>query len=344
MLKKDISLLRCPYCGFSFHIHLEVEGDAKNIEYGTVYCRCDEFPIVYGILYLHKKRHKHIVSSLQSGNTAQALRYALPRYAQYVVTPTIVGSVGLAGIQMIIGFINNLTYYINRQRESESLLIFYPYMVVARQVKGKACVWLDIGSGIKHYYRALRKLHTRLQIISLEQSFLNIFLSRAIDPEKQKTMHICVDAGVGMCLKPKSADIVTCHDAFPFIARQKAVASYCTTMVKRTGIVSFASIPEHQYLSFRSAVNPIHRSLLKSYFPTPPTFIHEANLLSMMGQKTIDFSKVFIHDHDPVFRYMCMWPQVKKDAVYTNVIPKHFIQGKLPPWTKGPKFWQNIVY
>jgi hypothetical protein len=52
MKRELLADLVCPYCGASFRISRDVDGDTDRLRYGLLQCRCFEFPIVDGILLL----------------------------------------------------------------------------------------------------------------------------------------------------------------------------------------------------------------------------------------------------------------------------------------------------
>ncbi len=126
MLREDCALLRCPYCGSGFRIHSVMKGTKKTVEYGTLVCACDEFPVVEGIVYLLRDRAKYIVQFLQENQPEQALQWAMFQsgIARRVLPSRLIRRLRLSGVNRFLKPIHDVSYYENRLNEPESLLIF----------------------------------------------------------------------------------------------------------------------------------------------------------------------------------------------------------------------------
>lgn len=64
MLTKEISKLRCPYCGGKFCVVLSLDKKQNHLNYGIIRCYCSKFPVVEGILILKKGNITNIVIKL----------------------------------------------------------------------------------------------------------------------------------------------------------------------------------------------------------------------------------------------------------------------------------------
>jgi hypothetical protein len=351
MTKKELSRLICPYCNSKFHLNHVVTKKNHVIEYATVYCNCDEFPIVSGILYLNKSKIKSIVSSLQQKHSFNALCSAFEfgrfksllmaifiQINKHHLSPNNFLNIFLIKHLWNIGH-SELNYYLNRRIEIESLLFFTPLSF--RKINSHS-IWLDVGSGITNYYRELHFIHPDITIISLEKMFRNIFLSRLFHPEKNVT-YICSDFCKGQVLPQNSADIITIIDSFPFIEQQKyTLDTISQNTLKKGGIFFVTGIVEHIYFSDYNHIFPISTRLARNYLPSAGQLFDEIKLCQNLNKRN-PFTKSLIKlSSSPQFRYCLLWPTKKLPPTF--FLPPSIPTTNLTLWQNPEIKWRNQVY
>jgi hypothetical protein len=330
-----------------------IQKSRGKVDFGTVYCRCDEFPILEGILYLKKERAKLIVASLQRGETRQALEHALgdpwilklPGLSRILLSRKWAGKLNLAKVGRILpllGRLKHLDYWLKRRKHKESLLLFFPLLVLG--TPQREIVWLDVGSGFQAYQPEIARMK-KITFIALEISFLRQLLTRYFSPN-QATL-ICADIAVGSPVRNKTVRVVTLIDTLPFIANQKRTIELLAQpgFLKKGGLVFMSSVPEHVHLPLRNQVFPLNNRLLKEYFPTRPVILDEARLLEQLDRSVVNIGQAIMGQTPLRFRYAVLWPSsalVKKR--FQNVIPQS-IQGHAKTfWPGAPLRWHNKVY
>jgi hypothetical protein len=351
MTKKELSLLICPYCNSIFHLNRVVSKNDQELEYATVYCICDEFPIVSGILYLDKSKIKTVVSALQQqqpflalcrtfefGNLKSLLLKIFLQYNKFHFSPNNFINISLIKILWNIDS-SELNYYLNRQKEIESLLFFTPLSF--HKVKSDS-LWLDVGSGITNYYRELHQIYPNLTIISIEKLFRNILLSRLFYPDKNVT-YICSDIGHGLHFPQNSIDIVTAIDSLPFIEKQKyTIDVIVKNYLKKNGIFFVSSIIEHVYFSDFNHFFPLSTKLVRSYLPTRGLLFDEINLCKNLFKKNPFSISLLKSSTSPLFRYCLLWPVKKLPTKF--YLPPSIPTTKLTLWQNPKIIWQNKTY
>jgi hypothetical protein len=171
-----------------------------------------------------------------------------------------------------------LDYFLSRDKDIESLLFFYPLTFFDQS--SKKLRWLNVGAGIHNYYD---RLPSNIEIISLEQSLFNIFLSRFLF-DSPHAAFICADITISK-LFTKKFDIVTTIDSLPFMKDQQKAIKHMSQLTKKNGVFYASAIiaKKHKYMSASTHLLP--KSTFKKYWPslTPIRFVDERNLLSKIN-------------------------------------------------------------
>jgi len=351
MTNKQLSYLICPYCNSQFHVNKSFIKKQNNIIFGTVYCNCDEFPVVDGILYLHKSRIKAIVDSLNKHKFHRAVAIALglsrkktfifDLFTQYNKIFNRLPNNFIN--RVLISFLfnippNQFKYYFSRHQEIESLLFFLP--LTFKTVTDDS-LWLDVGSGITNYYHHLYRLYPKLNIISLENIFNNMYLSHLFFPQKNVT-YICSDFSLGLHLYPKTLDIITFIDSFPFIEKQKSSLNLAVSLLKKNGLFFISSMVEHIYLNDFANIFPLSLRLISDYLPSPCQIFDEVKLCQKLFQKQPLQQSLINSSFAPKFRYSLVWPtQILSDKIF---MPPSLVGNKYTQWINPSICWKNRVY
>lgn len=347
MTHKELSRLICPYCHSHFHLHKIIKKDNYQIEYGTAFCHCDEFPIVFGILYLHKKNNKIVVNYLKKGHLLKSLitsfEFGKIKTILFILFTHLNKFLRVSPNNFINQFLIKLLwkmpssqfkYYFSRRQEIESLLFFLPLSF--RQLKTNS-IWLDVGSGVSNYYPELLKLYPKLTLISQENLFQNIYLSRFFFPEK--IIYICSDFSSGPILPSKCLDIITFIDSLPFMENQRLSLDISTNfLLNKNGLLYASNIIEHLYTHDYSHSFPLSMKLIKEFLPSTPQFFDEIKLCQQLNLK----KSLLSSNSTPRFRYSFIWPSQK---IPKNLfIPQSLLQNKHSLWQNPNIQWQNKIY
>lgn len=350
MTNLEISTLLCPYCHHHFHIASVFKKKGSQIEFGSLYCHCDEFPILFGILYLFRHNNKNILILLQKQKYFSALSLALGLgklrkifFAIFIqinkknhISPTNVFN------KLLIEFLFKLSpalyhYYFSRHQEKESYLFYLPLLFLN---PNSNIYWLDVGSGIKNHYHQLHKHYPHIHLFSLEKYFSHIFLSRIFYPEKNCT-YLCSDFSIGPHFSPQSIDIITFIDSLPFIENQKRSLLFAQKNLSKNGLIYITSLVEHLYATDFGQCYPLSRQLISEFFPSPPSFFDEKKLLDHLFQKSFLKNSLLSNSSSPYFRYSLLWPLNK-------LLPKSSPLIEIPKntfsWKKPKIQWQNKIY
>ena len=347
MTNKELSLLICPYCHSHFQLNKIVKKNNHQIEFGTVFCRCDEFPIVSGILYLHKKNNKIIVDNIKNGLILKSListfEFGKFRTILFIFFTRFNSLLCVSPNNFINKFLIKLLwkmpssqfkYYFSRRQEVESLLFFLPISFHQPKIKS---IWLDVGSGINNYYSELPKIFPKLTIISQENLFQNIFLSRLFFAEK--ILYVCSDFSSGPVLPSKSLDYITFIDSLPFMENQRLSLEIASNfLLKKNGLLYASNITEHLYTQDFSHCFPLSIKLVKEFLPSSPQIFDEIKLCQQFT-----FKKTLLSSNStPNFRYSLLWPAQKiPQKLY---IPRSLLQNKHSLWQNPSIQWNNRVY
>lgn len=344
MTKKQLSSIICPYCNSKFSLSKIYKKNKNQIEYGSVCCHCDEFPIIFGILYLHKNNNKKIINFLKKHQLFKALCSAFNfgklktfcfiifiHFNRFFRVPT-----SNFINKIFIKFLWNMPqsqfkYYFLRHQEIESLLFFLP-LTFCRPKSN--FLWLDVGSGIRNYYSKLQHLHPKLTIASLELYFQNIYLSKLFFPKN--VIYLCSDFSYGPHLSSKKVDIITFIDSLPFMKNQRISFEIASqNLLKKNGLLFASSIVERFHTSDYSNTFPLSQNLIRKFLPSPCQIFDEITLCQQLSHPHALQNSLLTPSSTPKFRYSLIWPAQKLPLKIT--IPPSLLR-------KKHTLWQNNIY
>lgn len=351
MTKKELKLIICPYCHSKVHLNHIFKEDRQQIEFATVICHCDEFPVLFGILYLHRNKNKNIVNYLKNKQIIKALCFAFEfgklKSFLFTIFTQLNKYFSISPNNFINSFLIKLLwkmpssqfkYYFSRHQEKESLLFFLP---ITFNLPTKNSLWLDVGSGIFNYYPDLYFLYPRLSIISLEYIFQNIYLSRLFYPTK--ALYICSNFSTGPHFPKNSLDIITFIDSLPFMENQRQSLEIATkSLLAKSGLLCVTSLTEHLYTKDYSHSFPLSSKLIKKFLPSPCQIFDEIKLCQTLDKKNALQKSLLLSTISPQFRYSLLWPQ-QKLPVKIN-IPAYLLQKKHTLWKNAKIQWQSKIY
>ena len=344
MTKEQLSLTICPYCNSKFSLNKIYKKNKNQIEYGTASCHCDEFPIIFGILYLHKNNHKKIVYQLKKNQLSKALYSSLnlgklktfcfiifTHFNRFFRVPpnNFINSIFIKLLWNMPQ--SQYKYYFFRHQEIESLLFFLP--LTFSQLKPNS-LWLDVGSGISNYYSKLQHLHPKLTIVSLEMYFQNIFLSKLFFPKN--VIYLCSDFSYGPHLPSKKVDVVTFIDSLPFMKNQRVSLEIASqNLLKTKGLLFASSLVERLHTSDYSNTFPLSQNQIRKFLPSSCQIFDEIILCQQLSHPQALQNSLLAPTSTPKFRYSLLWPsQALPSKIF---IPPSLLQ-------KKHTLWQNDLY
>jgi hypothetical protein len=368
-----IRKIHCPYCLASFKgglIAVKKEKTKDEIVYGTVFCKCDEFPIISGILYLKRERSRKIVSLIQSQKYEQALAVALSGRLSKISLR--LGILRLRGLQFVCRqlfgvhtegsamarlFYRQLFYYfygswaeaeyaLNRPLERDSLLFFAPLAFLPKleknQITQKKVLWLNIGSGLRTFYSFFK--NQNFLFLSVEQNFIDLYISYQFFSSPQ-TIALCHDITLGSPVPSNLVTVVTLIDSLPFIDNPRQVLSYFVGDNIKGPLIFATSIPEKFYLPESAHVLPLLKETVKTFLGKNAYFFDNEKMAHDLGKNNVSVES--LRAKKDSFRYGFVYGSSKKELlthVSLAVVPEKLMQKNHFLWEQSDVLWQNRVF
>jgi len=371
MYKNDVDLLQCPYCETPFRVGDVWESSRADIRYGSIWCECDEFPIVEGILYLFRPMNRTILETLRNGKFVEAflllstqkrlfqpsriwMKWGIKLIGQQRNVLELTRKIGREKAVWFLQWVmprNLLEYYFDRDKWMDSLALAFPLgvLLATEPKQKKKIIWMDVGAGLLNYYGELQLAWPNSVIVSEDANFLNLFLSRAFYPGKHVN-RICSDANFLHVVKPKTLDVLTFIDSLHCLNGTTSVLKSILEdgWLKPTSMLFVSGIPEHIYLDKSWGLFPINRKQVKKAFRAlrAPTFLDNKSLAAGMSAGVVDVKKVQQQLNNKSFRYSFFWSKkVKLPAKITmEFLPAELIAKAVRVWEMPKKTWQNRAY
>ncbi|OGY16042.1 MAG: hypothetical protein A2785_02635 [Candidatus Chisholmbacteria bacterium RIFCSPHIGHO2_01_FULL_49_18] len=352
---RAIAEMQCPYCLASFQVNHRLKTTPTSIEYGSVFCACEEFPIIAGILDLRRKYAKRSIREIQNKSREEAMKSALTQSKVWKWSPLITmiantdslserQSHVILALTKVIGNAHAADYIRKRRTEKESLLLYLPLSLLPERKKEHT--WLDVGSGFNSQLPILAEYRPRITFLALDISFFKLLLFRISQPSPNLSF-ICSDINSGFPVKPEKVSVITLIDVLANIEEQRRAIELLTKrkQLKSEGFLLITSIPEKVYLPFSETTYPLKRKLLRSFFPSPPAIMDEVKIVNTLGDPTMNLRAHQVGDQDTLFRYTVIWPRQKiRKRKYKLHIPKHAIEKAETIWQTSKVKWENRAY
>lgn len=354
-----LKLLRCPYCGHAFSVNHVFMLDNESIMLGSAYCMCEEFPILQGILYLHKSQASYILDKLRNHDYVGALTIAL-NANHFVMSLAGLFSLPLVDITSIKNedvsesnfrwlwqFIfrqrrDDFDYYLHRNRFVPSLLSFFPLGYLSQH---KKIIWLDIGPGIFTHYASILKNFPNITFVSIETNFLYQYLSSKLF-SSQNTLRICADAAYGSFLKHQSVDLATFFDSLYCLPQQRAtLRTIISRDLSKKGFIFASGLFEHAYFPLmHTPYYPISRARLTDYFKSEVHYFDNEKLSLCLKHKSLKIIDATIKKNTNFFRYCALWPKTMIRNPWSYTVPNSVASISTRLMTKPDSLWHNAVY
>ncbi|MBW7955182.1 hypothetical protein H3C66_00450 [Patescibacteria group bacterium] len=378
MQHKQVSLLQCPYCLKSFSVAEVWQKAGQDIRFGSLYCLCDEFPVIEGILYLFKPTHRLLLDLLRARKFTEAtllcisqkrlLRSNMPwmkfggmKLMSWLLDPSFLKRIGQRNVIRLLSHLmpkHLLEYYFTRGKWKDSFLIGVPLAILLerekkQKVTSKSLYWFDIGSGIVNYFAEIQAARKNIQIISLDAGFSNLFLSQIFYPG-QDVIRICGDAHFIQLVRPQTIDVVSIIDTLQCLS---APVPFLTELLdplwlKKDAQVFVSGLPEHLYLDRDWGIFPTPRSIIQQYFSlrggkkVEPVFLNNEALSAAFCEGTVELKKVILTTKQRTFRYSFWWSQTQR--LPKQLSSMFFSQAQREnatlSWETSQRKWTNRAY
>ncbi|MFZ5845091.1 MAG: methyltransferase domain-containing protein [Patescibacteria group bacterium] len=272
---KALQIIICPTC----RQHLSVA--QVYTQSAVLRCRCANYPLVAGILYLHKNpAQKHAVTLLQQGRSQRAFgvlcdtKKPLSLLLSFLWHTQLIGKLGFTStlhLLNLFSFPHNWAWYLrNRQRLPSYYLIKYSIALLAKR-RGFV---VEIGCGVGQIFPLLYERLDQKRVCGIDKSFINLLLARAFFA-KPETLLLCADVEKGIPLKTHAVDLVLASDSFHYIHQKRYFlqeASRATTSSGRIALVHVLNNPGS--FSAEKGIGPaVLRRLLKINRFSQQTFL-----------------------------------------------------------------------
>ena len=273
MTLKVLRTLICPFCRKNLTLKHSYFKKNENLVHATLFCDCDTYPIVGGVLFLTKDRIKDKAnlflrqSSLPKTEEIPIFLFRLP-FGNFL-------TVGIVSLAARIKIFKNLSFknfmkafiaigiyekkwgsYLLNRFESKS---FLPAVIASSLVKKGSRV-LDLASGAGHLLYILRTKTKEEEITAVETSLPGIYLAK-----KYFCPHanfIYADLENPLPFKNENFDSIFVNDAFHYISNKSGLGTEIVRTLKEEGFVSLNVLHNAKFKN--SFVDPIH-------FPDTPS-------------------------------------------------------------------------
>lgn len=231
MKQQTLKFLQCPACGFSFSIKeiCVLFPRTKNIRFGIIACRCGEFPMVEGIVFLKsdhassvkKERAVQFIRDGQYEKSVLAL-FEERRRAKFPYWLLVRNYWHPRKIENFLRFLQFVT------PASKAWLIhlaqrfrrptFWLSLATLSTVKSGQIV-VDVGCSAGWFLEAVFKHTKASSVTGIDTSFSALFLARKYKIGGKGTL-VCADADRGVPIQSGVVDRIFVNDTFMYLKKQ----------------------------------------------------------------------------------------------------------------------------
>lgn len=228
--------------------------------YAIFKCKCQMYPLVKGILYLHRDVFsKKTVVFLKQRQPIMALftllNFRFPTLLMQISIFTSILSqllsiilkyhllvyIGFKNVMYLLTFIsfskNTSCYFRNRERYPS----YYFNFLAANLIKNRLTRVIDIGCGPGQFFQHLGKIVRHENIYGIDKSFANLFLARIFFANSKISL-ICFDVDHGLPFISNYFDICLSNDFFHYLKNKRLFITELTRVSKTDGIIALLHI------------------------------------------------------------------------------------------------------
>lgn len=242
--------LQCPYCRTPF---TEEKKNSLRHGYGVVYCACDRFPILSGILYCRKDDtllHRKLITLIEQKKYKRAIWVALSQEQRSHRILTL-GAFLLQyqGFQIdrkiflqilrIVGPSRSWFEYLLR-RDSSTMPT--AVKVLEPSLPGDGLI-VDIGCGWGDLISSLRKLptHKNTHVIGIDKSMFSLIAAQIFNKDEH-VQYVCADVEAGLPIQRHKAGRIILVDCFAWIYDKKRIMEDAHRALKKQGSLDVVNV------------------------------------------------------------------------------------------------------
>lgn len=280
LLKK----LYCPFCNFKFVPSKNFYRSKNRLIHGIISCRCDQYPIINGVLFLMNNKTKE-----------RALRFLLKerkRLKLFTEVPFFlldlrVGpylSVFLTSLFSRIKIFKLLSYSqvikllaflrILKNKKARFLLKrtdnenFLPAIISSTLVK-KGAVILDVGCGSGNLFHLLKKDIQEENLYGVDNDLLSLYLSKKYSC--QKCHYFYLDLNYPLPFKSINFQYVFCSDTFEYVMNRRLLGGELERIINNQGLIIFNYLQNRKFDNYFTNLKK-YSDILRGYISFFPEF------------------------------------------------------------------------
>lgn len=296
--------LRCSYCGSA--LKAEKPG---NLEYAVLRCDCHDYPIVAGIPVLQQmdgvdrvvklirqgQNHDALMRTLDLFRVQWALKSRIHRWQYQRQCQRLVNSpdAPLAEAAQHLRRPKVFADYLTHRYANPSFLASVGPILLLGDLAGAsgAPTVLDLGCGAGHATFLMRLLFPELAVVSADQDFVNLYLTRRyMAPDG---LQLCIDGQVPLPLPDHTFNAVYCQDAFHYMAAKKPAVAELKRVAHPGALWLFPHLHNRLCPNMVAGI-PMSPSGYLACFDLPEgRMFAESDLLrGLVDDRTVDFETV----------------------------------------------------
>lgn len=296
----DKRVLRCLYCKNGFKPY-------KKIGHSSiVLCKCQQYPLIYGILYLRQNSRKtKAISQLLSGNEQKAaislinfrrrLLYPaqlllFPSYFEQLTKSTLNKQIyeifGFRNIIKILTFFSYSREWARYVVERDKMPSFYLSLFASYLTK-KGNTVVDFGCGPGHLLPVLASITKPSKVFGVDKSFFNLILARRFFAHKRSLL-ICCDSTNGLPFHDKSINSLNVTDAFHYLSNKMSFISDVSRIISPSGLLTIIHTLNTQ--------KRLHQNIQGAKFDDIKTILRKVGLHNVRMYSNNSLWKAFHHN------------------------------------------------
>ena len=324
-----LNLMKCPYCGSNCEIGDIYEETEEELLYGILKCRCNEYPIVEGILNLKITSLKEkIISLLREGNKKDALAISLLESAEdgYRIANLLESSGYGRILGKVVSFIlkrwinSNYKRYVTKdlsfcdlRNDSwikhrfsiQTLWSNYPFIPILKERGGNI---LDLGCWTGHLSYVIYNCVNPERMACIDRTFSSLYLNRKYFVNEAD--FVCFDLNYPLPFKDKIFTSVILSDTFPYIYARALLSDELDRVTLPEGFCLVAHLRNslvHDYSSIGRTIPSLPPSVWSQFFKqhfeikvVPEKTLIEDFIERDMLDLSIEYSTDELNSSDPI--------------------------------------------
>ena len=313
MKQELLELIKCPYCGTDFEVEEVYNENEEGIINGCIKCKCDEYPILDGILILKKNlMKKYIINYLKKREIEKAIALSLGNYTNDIcrvadfIEPKLGGKFFKKSLLGLVDHFSKKRY----RRYSDTNLSFCdvlgnnPYMVYFKHrfstqtfwslypfiklLNGKQKRILDMCCGAGHASFVISKYINPDELICVDGDFKSLYLAKKYFSNAE---FISIDANYQLPFKDNTFSSILMMDAFHYIDARALLAKEFERVLDPEGVLLLLHL-HNALVENVATVKPLSPSAWMGLFDLNVMALPEKNIVEdFILRDRLDLSK-----------------------------------------------------